>query len=257
LIIHFAILKLDLFIKSNQVIRFLNAKHSYTRSNSIDLSVGPPSTFVCSVLRGSSLDLSSLLSWLKHRFRPSLSSSIVVNSNLFKDLSSIIASNDRGSISVSSRLANWTIEIKAADDSSCSVSWILIYRASISGYRAADFHQACDGMGKCVVVLKSENGRIVAAYNEDGFISAYGRSPNINGFIVSVDEDRGADEIFHRNDSDMGIENHSSYGPVFGNFGDLVISTNCHQGEISWSVLGASYGELEVNRDALVGQEWL
>ncbi len=51
------------------------------------------------------------------------------------------------------------------------------------GFDSIAFHQACDGRGKFVVVVKSENGRVVAAYNEDGFISEYW-SPNLNGFIV-------------------------------------------------------------------------
>jgi hypothetical protein len=72
------------------------------------------------------------------------------------------------------------------DGSVSSVSWILLYRASLSGYEAADFHQACDEMEKCVVVVKAENGRIAAAYNEDGFFSGVGRSPNLKGFIIST-----------------------------------------------------------------------
>jgi hypothetical protein len=57
-------------------------------------------------------------------------------------------------------------EMLAEDGSVSSVSWILLYRSSISGFRAADFHQACDGTGKCVVVVKAANGRMAAAYNE-------------------------------------------------------------------------------------------
>jgi hypothetical protein len=94
-----------------------------------------------------------------------------VNIQLFADFSSIIALKDRGFVSVSSSVIDWTVELKTEDGSVSFVSWILLYRSSISGYRADDFHQACDGMGKCVVVVKAENGRIAAAYNEDGFLS--------------------------------------------------------------------------------------
>jgi hypothetical protein len=185
------------FIKSKQGIRFRNAINSYMRSNSVDLPVGPLSSFVCSVKRNSSLEFSSLFSWLARRFRPILSSSIVVNIQLFKDLSSIIALKDRGFVSVSSSVTDWTVELKADYGSVSSVSWILLYRASVSGYRAADFHQACDGMGKCVVFVKAENGRIAAAYNEDGFTSVPGYSSNRNGFIDSVGDDGGCGEVFH------------------------------------------------------------
>jgi hypothetical protein len=139
-----------------------------------------------------------------------------VNSQLFKDFSSIIALKDRGFVSVSSIVNDWTVELKTEDGSVSSFSWILLYRASLSNYRVADFHQACDEMGKCVVVVKAENGRIAAAYNEDGFSSvAFSRNPNLNGFIVSVAEDGGCGEIFHRNDHAVGVWNHPSWSATF------------------------------------------
>jgi hypothetical protein len=247
------------FILSKQGIRFRNAINSFMRSNSVDLPVGPLSSFVCSVLRNSSLEFSSLISWLAIRFRPVLLSSIVVNRKLFTDLSSTIALKDRGFVGVSSRLNDWTVEMKSVDGSVSSVSWILLYRASISGYEAADFHQACDGMGKCVVIVKAENERIAAAYNEDGFTSLNNVSPNLKGFIASVNEDGGFGEIFDRTDNEMGVWNQPATGPVFGNLNDeddLFILNNCHQNEYSCSRLGGAYGRGTVlNRYALFGQE--
>jgi hypothetical protein len=246
------------FIKSKQGIRFRNAINSYMRSNAVDLPVGYLSSFVCSVLRDSSLEFSALISWLAIRFHPILSSSIVVNSKLFKDLSSTIALKDRCFVSVSSRLNDWTVEMNAEDGSVSSVSWILIYRASLSGNRAADFHQACNGMGKCVIVVKAENGRVAAAYNDDGFTSHDCSSPNLKGFIVSVAEDGGYGEIFHRSDHEGGVLNYHSCGPWFGDVYpyDLYISDNCHLGAISRSSLGISYGRGPgLNQYALFGQE--
>jgi hypothetical protein len=248
------------FIESKQGIRFRNAINSYMRSNSVDLPVGPLSSFVCSILRDSSLEFSALISWLARRFRPVISSSIAVNSQLFKDLSSIIALKDRGFVSVSSCAADWAVEMKAEDGSVSFVSWILLYRASLSEYRAADFHQACNGMGKCVVVVKAMNGRVAAAYNQDGFTSVdWSRSPNLNGFIVSVSDDGGCGEIFHRSDIwNLGVVNRPKLGPVFGGNSswDLLISNTCDQGEYSSSKLGDSYGRgAELNKFVLFGQE--
>jgi hypothetical protein len=156
------------FIKSKQGIRFRNAINSYMRSDSVDLPVGALSSFICSVSRNSSLEFSSLYSWLAHRFHPVLSSSIFLNSQLFTDLSSTIALKDRGFVSVSSSVTDWAVEMKAEDGCASSVSWILLYRASLSGYRASDFHRACDGMGKCVVEWKGrcclQRGRIHLSY---------------------------------------------------------------------------------------------
>jgi hypothetical protein len=247
------------FILSKQGIRFRNAINSYMRSDAVDLPVGRLSSFVCKASRGSSLEFSSLVSWLAIRFHPVLSSSIVLNTKLFADLSSIIALKDRGLVSVSSSVNDWAVETKAEDGSVTSVSWILLYRATVSGYRSADFHQACDGMRKCVVILKAENGQIAAAYNEDGFTSVVDYSPNPNGFIVSVADDGGCGEIFHRNDWAMGVFNHPAIGPVFGGdylCDDLYISNDCHLGEYSMSRLGISYGSGPgLNQYALFGQE--
>jgi hypothetical protein len=242
------------FIESKQGIRFHNAINSYMRSNAVYLPVGPLSSFVCSVSRNSSLEFSALISWLGRRFHPVLSSSIVVNTKLFADLSSTIALKDRGFVSVSSSVMDWAVKMKAEDGSESSVSWILLYRASLSGYRAADYHQACDGIGKCVVVVKAENGSIASAYNEDGFTSTeWSRTSNTNGFFASIAVDGGCGEILHRNYHGVGVLNYTSYGPVFGS--DLFISDNCDQGEFSWSRLGGSYGRgARVDPYALFGQ---
>jgi hypothetical protein len=116
-------------------------------------------------------------------------------------------------------------------------------------------------MGKCVVVVKAENGRIAAAYNEDGFTSVeFDRSPNLNGFIVSVADDGGCGKIYHRNDHETGVVNHSLFGPAFGSeilaLANLYISNNCPQNEFSYSSLGCSYGRGPgLNQYALFGQK--
>jgi hypothetical protein len=128
----------------------------------------------------------------------------------------------------------------------------------VSGYRAQDFHQACDGMGMCVVVVKAENGSIAAAYNEDGFTSVdFSSSLNKNGFITYVNWDGGCGEIYHRNSHD-GIANKAASGPVFGSMlgGDLLISDNCHENQRSRSRLGMCYESEGMNQaNALFGQE--
>jgi hypothetical protein len=203
---------LGAYIKSKQGIRFRNAVNSYMRSIEVYLPVGTLSSFIRSVSRGSSLEFSGFISWLARRCRPTLSSSIVVNRQLFADLPSTISLNDRAFASVSSNVSDWTVELKDEDGRISSFSWILLNRASLSGYDAADYHQACDGMGKCLVVVKAENGRIAAAYNEDGFFSDGSLSPNLNGFIVSVANDGGCGEIFHRSEREGGIKNYPALG---------------------------------------------
>jgi hypothetical protein len=81
------------------------------------------------------------------------------------------------------------------------LSWELVYRASLFGHGAREFHEACDGEGKCVVVVKAENGRCAAAYSKvDGFsineVVEPFSSPNLNGFIEIYRIDQGGWECF-------------------------------------------------------------
>jgi hypothetical protein len=78
--------------------------------------------------------------------------------------------------------------------------------------------------------VRAENGRVTAAYNEDGF-DGLGSFPNRNVFIVM----RFGVVVpnFDRNESEWGIWNHPNFGPDFRD--DLVISRNCHENERSHS----------------------
>lgn len=109
---------------------------------------------------------------------------------LFPQLSSIIVLKKRGFASSSSFLSNWDVRLKANDEGHegvCSVSWELVYRASLFGFDADALHQACDGNGRCVVVVQAENRRMAAAYNE--FRSERVVSYNRNGLIVSINKE--------------------------------------------------------------------
>jgi hypothetical protein len=88
-----------------------------------------------------------------------------------------IVSKDKSFLTDSSSLSNWNVTLRASDKSTLSVTWKLIY---CLGFGAREFHQACDGAGKFVVVVKAVNGRISVAYNDDGFFSDDSMSPNRN-----------------------------------------------------------------------------
>jgi hypothetical protein len=210
-----------------------------------------PSPLFYRVLRSEEAGYSSFRDWLKrHLFK----SCIVPPRKLFPCLSSIIALKDRGFEALSSALSDWVVYLKAKDGGVCSVSWSLIYRASLYGFDGSDFHQSCDGMGSCVVVLRAENGRFAAAYNDDGFSSFGEATTNRNGFILSIKEDGSCGAQFDRNESRYGTFSNPNSGPDLYN--DLFIFSNCHENELSRSLLGRSYGSSEVGADksALFGQ---
>jgi hypothetical protein len=212
-----------------------------------------PSSLFNRVLKGELTGYSSFLSFLQRRLYKSC---IVPPSKLFCDMSQIIALKDSGFVALSSILSDWDVSLKREDTSVCSVRWKLLFRGSMFGFGAREFHQACDGDGKCVVVVRAENGRIAAAYNEDGFSSDDSRTPNRNGFMLSMEADGSCGARFDRNGRVNGILNHHLFGPFFGN--DLIISSNCNENKGSFSLLGGVYGERpEANDTSLFGQRYL
>jgi hypothetical protein len=149
------------------------------------------------------------------------------------------------------------VSLKAKDEGVYSVAWTLVYRASLFGFDSRDFHRACDGVAKFVVVVQAENGRVAAAYNEDGFSSRdYDFSGNRHGFILSIGDDGSCGAQFDRNERLNGIVNRCTYGPDFHN--DLCISSNCNENESSYSNLGTAYGTRgpEVDERTLFGQKY-
>jgi hypothetical protein len=167
----------------------------------------------------------------------------------------MIALKESGFVTASSSLSDWNVRLKGEDESVCSVRWKLLYRGSLFGFGAREFHEACDGEGKCVVVVRAENGRIAAAYNEDAFSSDDSTTPNRNGFIVSIEADGSCGERFDRNGRYAGIYNLATSGPTFGGGFDLAISNKCDENEDSYSNLGWAYGERPAaNEKTLFGQ---
>jgi hypothetical protein len=106
---------------------------------------------------------------------------------------------ESGFVTISSILLDWDVKLNEEGGGDCSVSWKLLYRGSMFGFGAREFHQACDRVGTVVVVVRAENGRIAVAYNEDGFSDYGAGSSNRNGFISSIEEDGSCGAQFDRN----------------------------------------------------------
>jgi hypothetical protein len=228
---------------------FIEDKQGIRVSNAFNTT---PSSLFHRVLSGSSVGYSSFLAFLQRRLYKTC---IVPPSKLFCEISLIIASKESGFVAASSILSGWEVSLKGSDGSVCVVKWKLLYKGSLFGFGARDFHQSCDGVGKFVVVVRAENGLIAAAYNEDGFSSGRGSdTPNRNGFIMSIKEDGSCGARFDRNGRSFGILHDADCGPIFND--DLFISCNCHGNDESGSISGWAYGEgPEANETTLFGQQ--
>jgi hypothetical protein len=228
------------FIEDKQGIRFNNAFNT------------KPSSLFRRVIKGELVGYSSFLTYLQRRLHKTC---IIHPSKLFCDISAIIALKDMGFVAASSSLSDWNVRLKGEDKRECYVSWKPIHRGSLLGFGAREFHRSCDGEGECVVVVRAENGRIAVAYNEDGFSSNDGFTPNRNGFIVSIAADGRCGARFDRKGGNYGIWNDADYGNGFSH--DLIISNDCNKNEASFSKLGYAYGEgPEANGRSLFGQDF-
>ena len=66
--------------------------------------------------------------------------------------------------------------------------WFLVYRGTLDGFGAADFHRECDGVAKTVTIVKSTNGNIFGGYTDKLWLaSPYAKQiPGDNSFIFSL-----------------------------------------------------------------------
>jgi hypothetical protein len=166
------------------------------------------------------LEYSALLTWLAIRYQPVFSSIIVVNKQLFSDLSSTIALKDRGFVSVSSSLNDWTVEMKDEDgsvSSVSSVSWILLYRASLSGYEAAYFIMLAMEWKSVLLLLRLRMGELQLPSTRMAlllFLLFFKVLLLTSMDLLSLSTKCG--DIFHQNEQECGIWNTPSYGPDFG-----------------------------------------
>ena len=114
----------------------------------------------------------------------------------------------------------------------------LIFKATVDGDKAYDFHKKCDFLGSTLTIIISENGRRFGGYtsvswdkSKNGYITE-----GIN-FLFSLDTRKcykNTVRAYH-------TYHHSDYGPSFGAGFDLKISSGCLNNKESYTSK-SSYG---------------
>ena len=132
--------------------------------------------------------------------------------------------------------------------------WQQIYKASIDGFKATDFHDNCDGIANTVTVIKSENGNIFGGYTEKEWHSRGGYLTDPSAFIFSLtNKDDNSFKVVCSNDGQYAINCSADHGPVFGGDGkhlkDIVIRSDSNTLQKSYSNFGYSYQHLEFPRE--------
>ena len=134
--------------------------------------------------------------------------------------------------------------INDSHNSSKTISWKLLFRASEHQFKARKFYEFCDDKGPTVTIVKANN-RIAAAYNCDIWD---GRATEVkgkywknrNGVIVAIEEDKFS-KFSRKLEEKRGAISYFYGGPAFGD--DLHLTDGCDQkdGSTGSSNLGVSY----------------
>ncbi|KAL0220990.1 hypothetical protein RCL1_000844 [Eukaryota sp. TZLM3-RCL] len=127
----------------------------------------------------------------------------------------------------------------------------LLFRASVDGYTASQFHAKCDGKSNVLVLFKTANGNVAGGYSPTAFDSSGSYLRSDGAFLFRVKSSSNANaQKFHIISPGNDIFCNPSYGPVFGGGNDLLLSNNCNQSNSSCSA-GNSY---EGNYSQLLGE---
>jgi len=123
----------------------------------------------------------------------------------------------------------------------------LLYLASKDGASSSDFHGRCDNKGATVVIVESTKGNIFGGFTDQPWTRG-GWSTSTISFLFRL---RPSMKRYNKkNGGNHATYRHSSYGPIFGNGHDLLISSNCLYYTTSYTIGGVSY---DVPKYELVG----
>ncbi len=125
--------------------------------------------------------------------------------------------------------------------------WKLLYRASVDGFRATDFHRKCDGRSNTLSIIKTTDDYVfggftkIAWYQTQSYGTRY--SSDSSAFIFSlINKENTPLKMDIKSDSyEYAIYAPSGYGPAFGSGQDFIISDSSNNNTKSHSNLGVSY----------------
>jgi hypothetical protein len=127
-----------------------------------------------------------------------------------------------------------------------NVKWKLLYRASVDGFTAYDFHSKCDTHSNTLTIIKTTDNYVFGGYTralwaDDYHYNQCRYKDDDDSFIFSLVNNLGKPEIFGIKDNTYAICASYNYGPTFGNGHDIYISDSSNTNTNSYSNLGRSY----------------
>lgn len=117
----------------------------------------------------------------------------------------------------------------------------LLYRASLDGFSAANFHTKCDKSAKTLTIIKANSSHLFGAYTEATWNSTGSWITGNNSFLFSLINSDGTPLVMNCIEPNHAIYCNINYGPTFGNGHSLYIANNSNANRQSYTNLGTSY----------------
>jgi hypothetical protein len=129
--------------------------------------------------------------------------------------------------------------------------WKLIYKASVHGFSAKDFHRHCDNHSNTLTIIKTANNSIFGGYTTLNWSQtkkqAHYKSDR-QAFLFSFSSKSGK---YRATNGDYAIFCDSTQCAIFGAYpSDLFICNNSNLSEKSYSNFPNSYGQLRTDGDS-------
>eukprot|EP00013_Stygamoeba_regulata_P025303 CAMPEP_0177651930 /NCGR_PEP_ID=MMETSP0447-20121125/12828_1 /TAXON_ID=0 /ORGANISM="Stygamoeba regulata, Strain BSH-02190019" /LENGTH=430 /DNA_ID=CAMNT_0019155079 /DNA_START=91 /DNA_END=1383 /DNA_ORIENTATION=- len=122
--------------------------------------------------------------------------------------------------------------------------WVLCYKASRDGFRAADFHRKCDKVGPTIAVIQSkEGGYLFGGYTSLSWKSSQRQPKDPHAFVFSLTNPSNQPVKMDKPgpQSEKFIVDRPDYGPTYGGGHDLYIADNSNTNNQSHANIGHSF----------------
>jgi hypothetical protein len=136
---------------------------------------------------------------------------------------------------------NQFVRLKKLGSFRLDQQWKVLYRGSVDGFGAADFHRKCDGHTDTLTIVKSTNGYVFGGYTKSVWDKSDNYKTEPGAFLFSLINSQKVPYRFNCIQNDYNIRCNPNYGPTFGYGFDLYIATDANSNTNSYAKLGTSY----------------
>jgi hypothetical protein len=126
-------------------------------------------------------------------------------------------------------------------------SFLRLYKASIDGYKAENFHGKCDEKKKIIILIKA-NDFVFGGYTSNCFDSGYSGSEKKSkeAFLFSLSNPENRPLVLNCVNLNKSISDDQLMGPCFGE-SDILISNKCNKNEYSYCLIEKTYQGINIS----------